>query len=991
MRRQASGFALIVAISLMSFIILMLLSLSTLVSVELATTQQSKAQLTARENARFALMVALGELQKHAGPDQRVTARAEILDNPDTNQNEIANPHWLGVWNVEDDTRTMLVSGDNVDPTIVPSESTIITSGNVSVNVPLVEAPDLNGLYGYWIRDEGLKASLGLSDKTDDIGLRSTPTQQDRYQRAAGQIFGFQDFIREEGISDFNQSEENTVGYLDRITQLHELRLIPSLSESTMNTWLQNNAESFTSTNLFTLTNTLDGGLRQDLSHLKRLPATTSQVELDATYDNPQWDMLTERLHDFIRFNQDNTADVLTPNVDEDHMDDPIIFSTAPYVSELAIVCGLGARSLPNSGGVAGGPTRDIYLYFYIFGDVLSPYTRNLNLDNGKDILPTSIDPTAKSDISIVVSNFPEIRLINSTKRSTTTINEVGTTDPIVIEGSLNSFYEHKAGYMRPCSQPSGSYESGRGTIAYKIGELRVTPETWDVFKVRFGNVADNPDPEVEGLTISLRESNTNDTTPREFQRIVLRNWGDFEIEYDASNSDNDTRFVRGISAMDRSHLSSGNWTFGVHYRLDDEWNETVATGSEQLDEMLSEWDMRAPKITVDLNNPEDGDGKYLDVFSPDDLERLNFMTTTDVFQGAWTGNDTNNRLARIYDLPKTEMISIGALNELHFVGRKPKPLGNTVAGKDTANLTDTNGDGDFNDPEESLNNYFDRYFFSTLPNQPNSWSKDTPLPNTRIRHFEHFDGTSNLGNEDSATNLMVEGGLNVNSTSDNAWRALLSPAFIDDFSYTNDLGTTVAQTLNIERPFFNYPFTSGEGLADSRGRYYGYISGNQDKALGTNIKADGTHEVFLQGFRELSATETRELAEEIVDGIQRYCVNEGHPFYSLTEFANSGVLQDAIDAVPSINSPDGKHIPKLSPGYLSAGSIMNMVSPYVFARSDTFKIRSYGETRNPITDKIEATAQCEIVVQRMPDVLSPTLGRRFEIVAFEWINESDI
>lgn len=54
-------------------------------------------EVAARANARMALMIALGELQKHVGPDQRVTAKAAIMEEPDAKE-LIANRHWLGVW-----------------------------------------------------------------------------------------------------------------------------------------------------------------------------------------------------------------------------------------------------------------------------------------------------------------------------------------------------------------------------------------------------------------------------------------------------------------------------------------------------------------------------------------------------------------------------------------------------------------------------------------------------------------------------------------------------------------------------------------------------------------------------------------------------------------------------------------------------------------------------------------------------------------------------
>ena len=49
----------------------------------------NEADRMARANARMALMIALGELQKAAGPDQRVTATASILGSA-------TNPHATG-------------------------------------------------------------------------------------------------------------------------------------------------------------------------------------------------------------------------------------------------------------------------------------------------------------------------------------------------------------------------------------------------------------------------------------------------------------------------------------------------------------------------------------------------------------------------------------------------------------------------------------------------------------------------------------------------------------------------------------------------------------------------------------------------------------------------------------------------------------------------------------------------------------------------------
>ncbi len=84
-RQRRGGFALLITITLLAFLVLLLVSLASLTRVEtqVATNSQSIAQ--ARQNALLALNLALGQLQKHAGPDQRVTARADVLPPPAVN------------------------------------------------------------------------------------------------------------------------------------------------------------------------------------------------------------------------------------------------------------------------------------------------------------------------------------------------------------------------------------------------------------------------------------------------------------------------------------------------------------------------------------------------------------------------------------------------------------------------------------------------------------------------------------------------------------------------------------------------------------------------------------------------------------------------------------------------------------------------------------------------------------------------------------------
>jgi type II secretory pathway pseudopilin PulG len=87
---RTRGFALIVTLSLMILLSVVAVALMTLWSISLRTSGHGRAMAEARANARLALMLSIGELQKSTGPDTRITAPSTVLD-PN-------NPPVTGVW-----------------------------------------------------------------------------------------------------------------------------------------------------------------------------------------------------------------------------------------------------------------------------------------------------------------------------------------------------------------------------------------------------------------------------------------------------------------------------------------------------------------------------------------------------------------------------------------------------------------------------------------------------------------------------------------------------------------------------------------------------------------------------------------------------------------------------------------------------------------------------------------------------------------------------
>lgn len=206
------GFALVIALFLMGFITLLLLSLSTLTQVEIRSAALEASHTKARSNAKFALMQAIGKIQTLTGPDQRVTASADIItpDGVYAEERSADKRHWIGVWNVEqfnlsgdpetqgrnngdptlfDDAFAGWLVSDGGDPATV-STATAITNGfdnyagdnmvdlvgegsvlysdandTTREGVRLPKTPiDATGNYAFWVSDESLKANFAMEN-----------------------------------------------------------------------------------------------------------------------------------------------------------------------------------------------------------------------------------------------------------------------------------------------------------------------------------------------------------------------------------------------------------------------------------------------------------------------------------------------------------------------------------------------------------------------------------------------------------------------------------------------------------------------------------------------------------------------------------------------------------------------------------------------------------------------------------------------------------
>jgi hypothetical protein len=196
----------------MAFVLLLMLSMSTLVQVETSSSRIAVDRILAKQNALLGLQQALGELQMAAGPDQRVTVSSEMFENtPDTAAIDgVSTRHYTGVFRAHDTAQPLetfratqntpaaaikwLASSEDIltdpvaaDPSAYSSEMISIakvyqadTTTLEDILVGKLSVDDGAGSYAWWVADEGVKAMFNTADP--GIGLTDTegPFEQDK-------------------------------------------------------------------------------------------------------------------------------------------------------------------------------------------------------------------------------------------------------------------------------------------------------------------------------------------------------------------------------------------------------------------------------------------------------------------------------------------------------------------------------------------------------------------------------------------------------------------------------------------------------------------------------------------------------------------------------------------------------------------------------------------------------------------------------------------
>ncbi|WP_193212763.1 pilus assembly PilX family protein [Luteolibacter marinus] len=197
------GFALVVTMSLMVLLTMLVMALVQLGSIAIRSSSRLDAMTAARANAMVSLNLAIGQLQRTLGPDQRITAPASLAPGRSSSE-------WCGVWSPGDlddsglspavgwgasygsplyltDRRTKR-SGWKDEWFIeeLVTTGTAADAGRITVGMTgdgdEVEVPELrsddNGGLAWWIEDLSQRASVGSGVSPADaggVGLASAP------------------------------------------------------------------------------------------------------------------------------------------------------------------------------------------------------------------------------------------------------------------------------------------------------------------------------------------------------------------------------------------------------------------------------------------------------------------------------------------------------------------------------------------------------------------------------------------------------------------------------------------------------------------------------------------------------------------------------------------------------------------------------------------------------------------------------------------------
>ena len=1126
------GFALLITITLLAFLVLLLVSLASLTRVETQVAANNTQLAQARANALFALNLAVGQLQKYAGPDQAVTARADI-DVANT-----GNPRWTGVWDARPPIpaspthaaapantapMTWLVNGNETNGTaLTPATAAVAdpATGNdnvwlvrkvlgqeLSVQLPdypqdsrvklaktLIQVPAGQlpgfatssntltpiGAYAWWAGDEGIKAKINLSDPYRAAAANDPEAD---WRREAAPRPGLEMLTANvlktafTATTDaFETKRAGVIAYQQFPMLSTDLGTAPGVEQA------GRYFNDLTSVGSGVLADTLRGGLRRDLTRgLASSPTIGSTAASEVGDGTAVFTLPTPGPYG--RTAKLPVNSVWTPTK-EPHA--PTWDEVRAWVSERATAAG----AIDPVAAPLADTTRNGITCPTTTGHAIMPVLVQLELGYGLDVGP---------DSKFRVMMRPRVILMNPYNVTLNSASYNLVYQPYVTSNSDIDFDFKHTTRTDPAAVPPAFYSAAPSFLLSNLislgGTKRMAFNITDTFapgEIKVYSLASAGTDTLINGTASIIELAPGLTTNRAYfatgvdapawyvpaeRNLINVSQGRVPRDHPRLNlglgtvtaasvpaASITTRYIQTSSNLyakphptfrldndaDASSIdnaaNTGRQLRTLRYTLRHAELDTLTDGSGNMSTegeiggSLPSDTSSGARFLID-NNPRAIVSQRLggrdDVahYSVTSLKGAGYSDIDYEISGAntlgyWGGSTdaaSGATQAVLFDVLRQseEIVSLGRLGQVNWGvdGKHPAyPLGNSFA-----SVFYPAGSPDFG---HALNEAtWDRFFLSTLP--VSLATRPANLSNSRLR-FHDPAGVTNLstleglnGYQLAATRLMIDGAFNINSTSVEAWAAFLGSVQESDYAYATRSGSRT----------------------DSAARVFPRLRNLHDPDPTASGQADNMYE--WTGYRRLDAAQLRALAVKIVDGIKA----RGRPSRSLAEFMNRdlsrpstdirnqmGIVQAAIDTVintdkPASGGPGLTDLPGLNtskivpatfsiadnpdaargklrsagaPGFLLQSDLLTPLAPAMAARSDTFRVRTYGESRNPATGEITARAWCEAIVQRTPEFVggeaaelrlddaalgtaSKTFGRKFVITQFRWLGPDEI
>jgi len=998
----SAGFAVVLTLVFVAFLALLLVTLTTLTRVEGVVIDHSLGQTAARQNALMALRFAVGKLQVLAGSDTRVTATSEGVTG------SVGPAHYTGVWDTARPVVTplaWLVSGRE-DPALgfdkeqVAASVALVASGSAGAEEPVTAAllpieadarsgsgeRDVVGHFAWWVGDEGVKASVAISPNAE--AARYAPYDSAEIRRCVRQqLPGAAPAIAPNGEVIFDAADPANQGLTSRLLMLEQIgQMMAPGGDAVDREALRAGFFSWTANHRAVLANPQEGGLKRDLS---------ARPEL-----------LGEAFAAWTRYRNymEDPASPRTP------LPSPAYPASEPAES-------LRRRFRMTAPVTVGGITHSVtpvLSYFLLSFNVRTDQSVNgalRPLEVRARWLVTLWNPYTSAlvpeSLSIEVAGLPALRVTSDSDGTVTTV-------------SLDGLYGTPLRMTLPWEQTGRDDQQ-----SWLPGRVYTWAAKEDLNKA-------SPVPG-EGFASSFYTRSVSASAGQGVQRAVSGStWSNAALAHLQANAAQLTVRLYHTTASGARELlatalsppfsafsttpapiSQGTYQFTFLWRL----AESTDTPADPDDWLASEGRDPREATASPAAALSGANGPRPELYANSTAiafpERL-LDRALPASAGSSTGQSYNEDVP-LFELPRAPLLSLGTLQHLHTTGTRPFAVGNTWGSAG------------------GWNSIFDRYYLSgltadvplaTLPD-------DAPLPNPALRLVTRrsngalmrvSDLAESWSDGSIARHLLLDGAFNVNSTDPAAWRAFLRrsrPKLGETFRYLNATTATgtagdtgVVELASTGAAFFRFGMSAGETYkADA-----GYAASTNAPPSAPNTASPANTHLFRRGRRTLDDAQLAALATAIAGQVRARQGLAG-PFRSLAEFlgpaTSSGSASVLEQAIADATTSDGRvinrrsEVPEFSSQWLTPGDLLTTLASALVIRSDTFRVRAYGDAANPVTGAIMGRSWVEAVVQRFPEYIdrgqdpatppaeltltNRAYGRRFRIVSFRWLDSSEL